>query len=761
MSKNWLTVSLLAGLSIFQANAANVPAVVKETRELWTKETQGTNLASWKKVVFSKEPAYYLTAKGATDDSDLTDGKLSSRADDTIWFDSAAVGWMGNDVNNGVKLLIDLGKVCQVDRVVIRCLAGKSQNSLKCPANFELFVSRDGKDFYPVASLQQLQTGEKSQSDFRRYFYLEENGTPYVYPFVLKTDADARYIGLKIMGASGSVFTDELAVMEATGQERESKNYNSAYSEQKQPFYTSGIIVKPRIGELVTGNNVKPPNFFLTEDMRDKNDAKKPATLVLELPDQISIIKPEKVTKQPCVVEGAPYIRWTMPLAKESGRQCTEAIYFSVARQMKKNMPAVIYAECPGVETIKSTVPIQIIKFPEIKPELKRLSINLSWMGFTNAANWSNFFDDWEKLGFNSVDCFPRYWNNSNSEARLKFLNEARARGLKVVMNESPFHVMEKPFSNKPGAEIFSQMPDGKSKNLCPSYRGEYYQKEMARVADNVRKTKPDYVFWDVECWYNGAHEAAQCSRCTTEQQASGKPMDEFLKDKGAETYKDLYDAVKKGSAGEKMPIVASYNQQAANPIYHLMIDFNRIYPQYVKQAQPSLYVSGRAQDVHNTVRNNYKLIKSKYIMPWLTAGTYGEFEPYKIEQMILESLFNGANGITYYCFTDFDTPLDFYYHAKALAEIAPYEDLIMDGEVLEPTGTNKQLTYSGIKKGNEMLLLVGNYAKAPEATVYQTPFSKVLEIKDLRSGKKLNPVTDINLEVPKSDIRLLYIKGK
>jgi hypothetical protein len=283
----------------------------------------------------------------------------------------------------------------------------------------------------------------------------------------------------------------------------------------------------------------------------------------------------------------------------------------------------------------------------------------------------------------------------------------------------------------------------------------------MERVAENVKKTRPDYVFWDIECWYNGAMEAAQCSRCKAEQQASGKPMDEFLKDKGTGSFKDLYQAVQKGSSGNKMPEVASYNHHAEKPLHQLIVDFNQIYPRYVNDAQPSLYVAGRAEDVHNSIRANYKLLKTRKIIPWLTAGTYGEFEPYKLEQMILEALLNGACGITYYCYADFDTPLDFYYHAKALAEIAPYEDLIMDGEVLEPTGSNKQLTYSGIRKGGEMLLLIGNYQNTPGSTTYSAPFTTVTQIKDLRSGKALPAENPIKLDVPKDGIMLLYIAGK
>jgi hypothetical protein len=758
MYKKLLINSLLAGFSVLQINAAKIPQIVTETRALWHKEIQGINLASGKKIIFSKTPTYYLTKKGGTDIMDLTDGILSSRKDDTIWFDSKTVGWYNDNIVNGTNLLIDLGKVCPVNKVVIRCLAGKSQGSLVSPSSFKLFLSKDGKSFYPAASLLQVQAGEKSQSDLRNYFYIEENGTPYVYPFVLEANADARYIGLKITGASDAVFSDELAVIKATDKELNNKNYNNAYSKKEQAFYTKGIIIKPRIGELIIGSNVNPPNFFIIEDMRSKTESKKTAKVIVELPKQIEITRPAKATKQTCVVGGEEYIRWTLLAKKLRNRHCIEPIYFNIKGKVKEGLPAIIYADCPGVPTIKSSVPIRIVTFPEVNPSFKRLSINLTWMGLRNGGNWRGFFKDWKNLGFTSVDCFPRYWSNK-TEAKQKRLAEARSNGLKIVMNESPFHMMAK--GHKPGEELFSQIPGKKNSNLCPSYRGRFYAKEMERVSENIRKSKPDYVFWDIECWYNGGREAKSCTRCKAGQQASGKPMNEFLKDKITESFIDLRKAVKKGSAGNKMPIIGSYNHHAAKPVHHHIVDFNRVYPKYIDMAQPSLYVAGRVKDIHNSVRKNYKILKKKVIIPWLSAGTYGEYPPYKLEQMILEALLNGANGITYYCFEDFDTPLDFYYHAKALAEIAPYEDLIMDGEVLEPTGSNKQLTYSGIKKGNEMLLLVGNYANSPSKTTYKTLFRKVKEVKDLRSGKRLTAATTINLEVPKGGIRLLYIRGK
>lgn len=114
----------------------------------------------------------------------------------------------------------------------------------------------------------------------------------------------------------------------------------------------------------------------------------------------------------------------------------------------------------------------------------------------------------------------------------------------------------------------------------------------------------------------------------------------------------------------------------------------------------------------------------------------------------------------TYYCFGDFtDSPLDFFYHAKALAKLRPYEDLIVEGDVLETEGSNPELTYSAIKRGSELLLLVGNYGNADPRTSYQIPFPKVSQAKDLRSGERVDLGSQFTFDVPKGGIRLFYVR--
>ncbi|MBE6425998.1 MAG: hypothetical protein E7029_08455 [Planctomycetaceae bacterium] len=100
------------------------------------------------------------------------------------------------------------------------------------------------------------------------------------------------------------------------------------------------------------------------------------------------------------------------------------------------------------------------------------------------------------------------------------------------------------------------------------------------------------------------------------------------------------------------VPVIGSYARQPIRPVYAIE-HFSDTYPEFVDMAMPSLYVAGRERDAHRNIRENHALLGNSRLIPWLSAGCCGEFEPEKLEFMVLESFLNGAGGITYCCFTD------------------------------------------------------------------------------------------------------------
>ncbi|MFA6930296.1 MAG: hypothetical protein WCT05_08215 [Lentisphaeria bacterium] len=736
----------------YEGQIKGTPQTIKY-RQLWMAASQGTNLALGKKVIFSRVPDYGLTRKGDSDAEDLTDGKLSNNQQDKIWFDSQAVGWI-NGAADGVNLLIDLGEKKAIDRVLLRCLGGAGSN-LIFPKRLQLFLSQNGKDFYQAANLEKLMPGERSQSDFMKFFYLEEQDSAYVYPFSLSARAEARYVGLTVYGASDFLICDELAIM-AASDSKSDPQFNHVYSQESQKFHTSGIVFGPRINCLPIITNADVPNKFFIQDLRKEEECTLPVKLFMELPEQLELLNDfEKET-----IAG---INKYLLLEQKQGR-LKKSIGSCFIRWLPKSqladgtvLQASFYAEINGQKSIIKKLPIELRHLPEFTP-YKRLHVSLSWMTENVALAWPDFYDNWRKLGFNTISLFPRYWGTATKPELQQWMDTGRQLGYKLIMNESPFHPMVK--KQAPGSEVFSQLATGDGRHLCPSYRGKHFQQELQRVCNNVIKSRPDFVFWDIECWYNGAAEAAACSRCAAAWKKSNLSMNEYLNRLGTELNQALYDQVVKASLekGFPMPLVASYDRHASSPNYALLENFFADYPKTLKLAQPSLYVGGRAEDVHDCIRAEYRLLKNRDILPWLSPGCYGEFEPEKMEVMVLEALLNGACGITYYSYAEFDNALDFYYHCKALAKLAPYEELLLDGEVLEPNGTNPDLYYSGIKKKNQMIFLVGNYRRADEQSTLQSPLTNITSIVDLESGEIL---ADLNIKIPKGGFRLLYLEAK
>ena len=751
---------ILTGQAVAQIDYQNIiheglTPEAKQNREVWLKEIDGENLALGKEVVFSIIPNYRLT-RDDNDAFDLTDGKLTSRKDDRMWFRRGAVGWMNTPAN----LMIDLGAVQPIGKVAIRFLGGAEQNGLRFPRQVELVVSEDGVTFYSAASLSKLMLGEKDRAGEPGVFFLPEEGKAYAYPLVFPSlRAKARFVGVRILADLGFVFADELAVLKG-----DLTAEDIAYrAENRTPFVIRGLVFAPYKPMLAISTNIHTPNYFRLTDARKAADTKGPVTFVMEVPEAVTISTEQTkaiVGGEPISKQGRPFRRYTIQKPPRR-RGKVGPFYLEVTdAEAVRGAKATFYATSEGYEDNPIDVPIRPVEIPRV-PKLSDLHISLAWMGIAHGLRWPNFFDEWEHLGFNCVATFPRYWKGKVSPENADFLAEARRRGMRVIYNESPFHVME--HRHKKMSEIYSQIPGKESKNLCPAYRGPAYQSEIKRVGDMIELTKPDYVFYDIECWYPGGKDAPRCTRCKAKRAECGKELDDFLTDLGTEMIRDMGAEIEKRAAqlGIPVPHIATYNNHLARPVYHTVFDFRKLYPTYLKSAQPSLYVKGNAVLVHNTIRDNYRQLGNRDIIPWLSTGTYGEHEPYKVEAMILESLLNGACGITYYCFRDFDTPMDFYYHAKALAHIAPYEQLLVEGRPVDLNTDNDALFFSGYRHENEMLILVGNYQNTPrtQATI-ALPFEKVEQVTEVRQSKALPAARELRLDVPAQEITLMHIKA-
>ena len=739
----------------------------------WFREIRGENLALGKPVRFSLEPEYEETKRGGSDARDLTDGRLVGRADDKIWFDSAAVGWYeGSRPTQGVNLLIDLGSVQPVGKVVARFLAGAEQGGLVSPAEFTVVASEDGKTFYSVANLLKLMPAESNRAGEPGNYYLEEAGTAYTYPFVFPLKIRARYIGLTVKGATDCVFSDEIAVIKGDFPAEQAVAFRP---EQAVPFITEGVIFGPRKPVLAVSTNVVTPNFFRVLDCRPPDQRPAEARCVIELPAAVTILPSEAsreiVSEDFTDAAGDRWRRWRFPMpVKEPAYQelFRKPFYMTIEGALPAEPKAVFYVESEGFPPNRNIVPLLPVEIPKV-PKLEGFHVGLAWMWEQNAFDWPGFFDAWEHMGFNTVSTFPYWWNNSDVLPRMEqiatWLAEARKRGFKVLQNDSPFHMMVNNHKDEP--ELYSQLPGGSSKNPCPAYKGRFYQEEIKRVGDCFEKSNPDIVFYDIELWRNGGSEAGTCSLCLAWQKKSGKSMADCLMDMGTQMKTDLFNEIRARcrKLGRPMPVLAMYDLRAAEEVYQFVDSFARLYPAVIQWSQPSLYCLNRIGYAHESMKAEFKALGGKkgVIVPWLTAGTYGEADSSMVEALILECFLNGAAGLTYFQFIDFDTALDFQAHARALAALAPHQELLRSGTACEvPVAVAGVLSSAWWNGKDEMLLLLGNYDNRKPAWVCaQLPFAAIESVTDARSGQTLAAANPLSVRIPGNGFVLLHIRGQ
>lgn len=773
-TRKWMVVLALMSTSILPAQAQidwqhQIGENASAAREQWKQLTSGEELAHGKKVFFSPKPNYRLTTD-ENDPYDLTDGNLSTRTDDRVWFQKDAVGWyLGAGTSGGTLMVIDLGQVQPVGQIAIRVLGGYEQGSLGLPGAAEFLASVDGKQYHQLQRMVKLNPAEKEQADGKTGFYFPEEGKAYMAPLVCREPVQARYIALRITPVN-SIFTDQISVQKAPATVK-LKNLSDYPTGQ---VYTDGLVVFPRHEPFVVTSNIATPNWLTVLNNTELELAKGELGYRLDLPEGLTLLPQSQPKFTEVSASRAGVKSYEFKLNRNAGysSQGSEGplwIEKSAGAAIAPDAKVTFTATVQGKDSHSVSSPLKIVEVPTV-PSLKSLDVSLAWMGDSVQQEWPNFLRDFRKMGFDYISTFPRYYGkdkdgqwNAATQKNLEFIKQARAAGYKVLYNESPFHVMwntiqadEKAGRLDPAEaeQIYTQIDGKRGKHVNILYRGKYFQDEIKRVAELAALVQPDHVYHDIEFWDGPAAESKRDPRVIAAWKASGKEWDDFATDNGKEILATLNTAMRAAVPGKQM-VVGTYNSDPKNKIYNSILQFDKNYPQIVDLAQPSLYVQGRATVVADRIRYDYEAMKNKQIIPWLSAGTYGEFDPYKTEPMVLEAVLNGSRGLTYYWFGDFE-PLDFYYHSKALAALAPYETLLQSGKPIAYKGDNSALHYTAFASDKEALVLVGNYDNSANTRVtLSLPFKGAN--KATLAGKVLSiKGNTVTLDVPRGEFRLV-----
>jgi hypothetical protein len=743
----------------------------------WIDATRGENVALGKPITASIKANYPYAPNNRLEN--LVDGKLSKNENGKLLFTPEAFGWTceGNIANfpRGIWFMLDLQAVYPIQTIAMRVMGGWSTVSQQVPGRIQVLASTDGRDFYEIDTFQKLGPNEADAADGRRLVYIEEKGNSFVYPVRFTgLRSKARFLVFQISHAN-SVFSDEIAVIKGDFDPEEV----SFPIERKRIFIREGLAFYPNKNVLAVSTNIITPNFFDLDDARVGGGSRgKPVVYCLELPPNLEIL--ENNSKIKISVETLPCGRkkWSLQNAQYFLGARIGPIYFQVKGNSTPDIAetAVFYAECDDEQPIRIEVPIKYIEIPRAAP-MRKLHVSLAWMNGQDRLGWPSFLQAYTHMGFNAVPTFPYHYMGKvikpriDKQEELLFLESARQHKLEVIMVDPTFHLIFNAATAEKKDEIFSQLEDADTQNrtnrsaLCPAYRGQFYQAEIERFAEAVNTVRPDIIFHDIECYGWGCRFAPKCKTCLDYKEKLGiADMDEFIFSMGREHMSDLRQAVlEQPNAVNPYPPSGIYGLKADKPLGadwnpHAWEKLNDL----LAFSQPSLYTGGNILKIHEVLSKEFKAVGRRIAIPWLTTGCPVEFDPRKIEPMLYVAFLDGVAGITYFPIFDFDSPLDFYYHAKAVATLSPYEDLLASGSIASVNCDNKALltcAWFNPQQGAALVLLYNHISHRTEQARWSlTELHPAAKVTNVLTGKNI-PATDKPIALAPSEFLLCTVE--
>jgi hypothetical protein len=169
---------------------------------------------------------------------------------------------------------------------------------------------------------------------------------------------------------------------------------------------------------------------------------------------------------------------------------------------------------------------------------------------------------------------------------------------------------------------------------------------------------------------------------------------------------------------------------------------------------------------IGDRVRADRAILPRSDILPWLTPGDAGMFPGDMFRYSLLECYANGARGLNFWGGKLWDTEVLAAY-SRAIRNIAPVEDIIVDGELLAGATAEPAARISGMRRGNEMLLLVADYwkpsgAKAIQVTVPVAVESRVVDLDTGRDVALVQPGRNaFTVDLDRQLARVFHVRPK
>ncbi len=728
---------------LVETNDFQCPGPPISPDDTWDALTEGKNLALNRPYRFVREPNYAVTRDDG-DATQLTDGELA--AGDRIWFSKNAVGWRGCEPP--AMVVIDLGEVSAIDAVVARMQGGGSyQGGFRFPRKFEVYVSDDEQTWHRVDSVSKRIFADQQGAvyDLPECDDLFPPGEPYVHPFNFGgLNTRGRYVALQVWFTGSYHAMDEIAVM-AGDHDPDDVEFDA---DQQVDLVLEGVELVYPLPYLQVPTNVAGQFTLMVRDSRQ--EASGPVTVRIAVPEAVELSRPGKnlFARDEIQRDGEPYVEYALRMD-----QAPRYLHWLYVEADAEDLGPMYFRA--GTEQPWQTLPLRAIEIPKA-PALEHLLLALGWTGLRLQMDWPGQPEVFCHLGFThaSVGSWetPAALAKPEAEESQRWIEDvARPAGMKLIMIDSPWHIMEHLWGGEEGFEEAYIQTDPPKKSLCLSYRGEYFQREVQRLVDRFRFRRPEVIFFDVECFGPAGRGLADCARCTAIAQERGVEPNELASALFAEAATEIANALNAAADDLGIPHPKiGYYQCGVGWVYHNVLDFEKLYPEAAQIANPEFYGQLWPPGAARAVRFHKPQDPEIPIILWTSPGTAtwdGEAPPPWMFDSTMEALFNGCSGQIYFT-ARFLSPGDLMAQAQAAILAAPVEDIITSAKIIEDA---EVLTKSGhvsairSRQGAspEMLVLLAEYQHTgPAEVTVRMPVEETAEVVDLLTREVIGTIS-------------------
>ena len=464
------------------------------------------------------------------------------------------------------------------------------------------------------------------------------------------------------------------------------------------------------------------------------------------------------------------------------------------------------------------TTTIRAVSFPEKMPQLKRLRIGLSCRP-SILRDWPDFAGDMRRTGVNFLELWD--WpaatiltNHLGNGVYSDLVETMRAEGIDASMESStPFESAHRVLSKKKfyydGAQTLFH-PERKANpfdveeakivtlagermnNVCPSYRGPYYDKVLDMVKSVVDYGAPN-IQYDEETYGQGAI-ICFCGRCKREfkdhlaqkhpdlayidpmvfEKTPGEypRLDEawwqFKTDQVAGVYQGIRNTLNEYADGKGKTmkiyvyVAASIGEGRYGAIRQRLTDYAKL-AKHVDCLLPMVYTAN-AEMVGDIVAKTKTTVADEadagvalapnrsYELHRVAAQDFPSLETTR--HQILEAFFAGGRLVHFWApYATLKGAGSFREIAEAVRAMAPIEDVLLEGLIDKTVkSSNSEVRIRAFRDADQVAILASEYSDDLLSMIITCPVKRHSKVLDTHSGEIIAEITP---ESPRFTLKL------